>query len=208
MGGRARDVYDVTRRPLGVVPENAYAVPMVCGGQFHIWPLAALTWLIGCSSQDARLPTYDDAAGWTGCAATSVPGDDLVAVLSETASTNSRSIAVAIFGDGSATRTVGPPTRAEMEAGVTELPQDPAPTTFPPGSPQVEAVLRDLACIGNVSAIPILGDCPKSTSFGTETTIQFAGSTSGDLECFDRSANATALAAAGRQLYLDCVPLL
>jgi len=177
------------------------------GSHWLLGACALAASMIGCSSEQMTLPTYDDDAGWTGCAATAIPSMGLVATLHETASTNSRSIEVSIYGDGSATRTLGPPTASEQALGVTELPQDPPPENFPPGTAEVEAVLRDLACIGHLSAIHITS-CAKSISFGTKTTIEFAGETSGDLQCVDPSPRATGLVRAAQQLNQDCDALL
>ena len=176
-------------------------------GRLDVWPLVALAaWLVGgCSSGEVRLPAFDDDAGG---GTTTIPAAGLVATLSESASTNTRSLEVLIYGDGSASRALGPPTYTEMNLGVTTLPQDPTAETFPAGSSQVQAVLRDLAGIGDVAAIPVLGFCSKSASFGTTTRIQFNGSTSGDLQCIDTASSSTALVNAARQLYQDCGPLL
>jgi hypothetical protein len=47
---------------------------------------------------------------------------------------------------------------------------------------------RLLTGIGDVSRIPT-GVCPKSVSFGTRTQIEYAGKTSGDLQCIRQQAS-------------------
>jgi hypothetical protein len=73
--------------------------------------------------------------------------------------------------------------------------RDTPPKTYDAGSPEVAAFLSDLAEIGDVSAIPI-GQCSKSISFGTVTTVTVDGTTSGDLQCLKTpSLTSAALAA-------------
>jgi hypothetical protein len=121
-----------------------------------------------------------------------------VASIRMTRSTNSAEIDVAVYSDGSAERTVG-----ELSALDAASVLDPAPKTYPPGSPEVLQFLCDLAIVGDVSAIPAdpglpfpsTPGCAKSASFGTITTVTAGGKTSGDLECLENPTTAvTALA--------------
>jgi hypothetical protein len=114
-----------------------------------------------------------------------------VALIRVSASTNSAEVDVAVYGDGSATRTIGPARNSTL---------DDTPAMFPPGQPAVLQFLADLEAVGNVAAVPI-GQCPKSASFGTTTTVTAGGSTSGDLQCLNNpTAAETSLAA-------DCTAL-
>ncbi len=118
------------------------------------------------------------------CGASS--GHTEVAMVNVTRSTNSPAIDVTVFCDGSADRTLGTPGDDNS--------LDVMPKTYAAGSPEVTACLSDLDAVADVSAIPT-GQCAKSGSFGTETTITARGKTSGDLQCLvDASAAETALA--------------
>jgi hypothetical protein len=134
----------------------------------------------------------------SGCCAMPPPRTE-VASIRVTASSNSRQVDVAVFSDASAERTIGP-ARSDPPTG---LPQDPA--SFPPGAPEVVAFLRDLAAVGDVSAIPAdpgllpfptHQGCAKSASGYTVMTVTAGGKTSGDLECLDSPAAASATALA------------
>jgi hypothetical protein len=99
-------------------------------------------------------------------------------------STNSPEVDVVVLADGSAERTLAGPSGVLNDG----------PQSYPPGSPEVNAFLSDLAALGDVSAIPT-GKCPKSVSFGTTTTVTVGAATSGDLQCLvDPTPAATALA--------------
>jgi hypothetical protein len=109
----------------------------------------------------------------------------------QSASTNSASITVVIYGDGSADRTTG---------AQGNLPS-PAPMTYASGSPAVVTFLSDLTAVGDVSTIPT-ESCGKSVSFGTTTTVTSNGKTSGDLQCANMPSAAQAA------LIQDCNVLL
>lgn len=119
----------------------------------------------------------------------------LVAQIQQSASTNSSSIAVSVYTDGSAERGLG----STPQSGSTGL--NPPPESFPAGTREVVAFLADLARVGDVSAIQT-NNCPKSVSFGTRTTLTANGKTSGDLQC------ALNPSAAQQALIQDCGPLL
>ena len=103
-------------------------------------------------------------------------------------STNSSEIDVVVYGDASAERTLGP---SRLPYGTTSL--DPLPKSYAPGSPEVAAFLSDLSAAGDVSLIPT-GQCIKSVSFGTSTSITAGGKTSGDVQCLvDQAPAYTAL---------------
>jgi hypothetical protein len=115
-----------------------------------------------------------------------------VAVIDETASTNSPEIRVFVFDDGSAERTIVDGSGAL--AGTARV--------YPSGSPEGTLFLYDLAGAGDLGT---LGDpinmlfetaCGKSVSFGTITRVTAGGVTSGDLQCLvhDPTPSQTALA--------------
>ena len=117
-----------------------------------------------------------------------------VALVRVSASTNSAEVDVAVYSDGSATRTIGPARNSVLDG---------TPAMFPPGQPAVLQFLKDLEAVGNVAAIPI-GQCPKSVSFGTTTTVTAGGNTSGDLQCLKNPTPAeTSLAADCNTLAAD-----
>jgi hypothetical protein len=124
-------------------------------------------------------------AGACGALTTGPLDRKLVALIHVTRSTNSSAIAVTVFDDASAERSVA----ATSIAG-----RDPPAKSYPAGSPEVATFLCDLTAAGPVSAIPTVM-CPKSVSFGTFTTITDGDQTSGDLQCLaGASAAAVALA--------------
>lgn len=123
---------------------------------------------------------------------TSTRGRYLAASIRVTPSTNSSEIDVVVYSDGSAERTLG----ASSPNGGTGL--DPAPMSYPPGATEVVTFLCDLQAAGDVSQIPT-GNCAKSISFGTETTVTAGQRTSGDLQCLTSAASAAAVA-----LAMDC----
>jgi len=110
----------------------------------------------------------------------------VVAVIRVSASTNSAEVDVTVYADGSANRTIGPARNSDLDG---------KPAIFLPGQPAVAKFVADLDAVGNVAAIPI-GQCGKSVSFGTTTTVTAGGQTSGDLQCLDNpTAAETSLAA-------------
>jgi hypothetical protein len=122
------------------------------------------------------------AGAGAGGAPSTTSNREEVARIVVSASTNASEIDVVVYSDASADRTLGP-----ARFG-TSLDQPPA--FFPAGSPEVESFLTDLAEVGDVSLIPI-GQCAKSVSFGTTTTVTSNGKTSGDLQCLLNPAAAT-----------------
>ena len=118
----------------------------------------------------------------------------LVATIVQSLSTNSSEVDVAVYSDASADRTLGP----SRPYGTKSL--DATPRIYDAGSPEVAAFLSHLADVGDVSALPC-GQCLKSTSFGTVTTVSVAGATSGDLQCLKNPSLAQASLAA------DCAVL-
>ncbi len=118
-------------------------------------------------------------------ASSSSDGSQLVATIRVSASTNAGEVDVAVYADGSAVRTVGPPRYGEAGA------LGPSPETYPPGSAPVMMFLCDLVAAGDVSQLATATDCLKSISFGTTTTITVGSKTSGDLQCLQPGAPAT-----------------
>ena len=121
---------------------------------------------------------------------------NLVATIRVSASTNSGSIDVLVYSDGSAERTIGPPLSVGGNGAA------PDPKSYAAGSPEVMTFLADLALAGDVAAIPTAtihdpgSGCAKSASFGNITALTVDCSTSGDLQCLapPATAEATALA--------------
>ena len=112
-------------------------------------------------------------------------GSQLVATIRVSASTNTGNVDVAVYADGSAVRTVGPPRYGESGA------LGPSPETYPPASEPVMMFLCDLQAAGEVSQLATATGCSKSVSFGTTTTITVGTETSGDLQCLQTGAPAT-----------------
>jgi len=138
--------------------------------------LASLALVLGCHGSDALT---------TGSVTPAADGG-VVALIKVSASTNSAEVDVTVYSDGSATRTIGPARNSVLDV---------TPAMFLPGQPAVAHFLADLDAVGNVAAIPI-GQCPKSASFGTTTTVTAGGKTSGDLQCLKNpTAAETSLAA-------------
>jgi hypothetical protein len=101
--------------------------------------------------------------------------EDVLAVISQSRSTNSRGYTVTIHNDGGAT--------AEIEgATVVGHAGSPRSQQFPAGTVDTKTLRNLLSEIGDVGKIPT-GGCAKSVSFGTSTEITYAGKTSGDLQC-------------------------
>jgi hypothetical protein len=102
------------------------------------------------------------------------PGTEaILATIVQSGSTNSRGYKVAIHNDGSVTVEFtgsGPDSRGEP------------PQQFAHGTIDIGTLRRLLTEIGDVSRIET-GGCAKSASFGTRTQINYAGKTSGDLQC-------------------------
>jgi hypothetical protein len=127
-------------------------------------------------------------AGTTGTCAIDLPQlatPLVVASIHVTASTNSGTIGVVVYSDGSAVRTTG-------TARVDGSTLTPDPAVFPAASPPVIAFLCDLAAAGPVMQIPITGGCAKSASFGTTMSVTAGGQSSGDLECLAPEASPAA----------------
>jgi hypothetical protein len=106
--------------------------------------------------------------------------ESILAVITQSGSTNSRGYKVVIHNDGSATAEIGgtsfafrtEPSRSQQ---------------FPSRTIDTKTLRRLLTQIGDVSRIPI-GSCAKSVSFGTRTQITYASKTSGDLQCIRQQA--------------------
>jgi hypothetical protein len=149
--------------------------------------------LLGCDGSRVQAGGPGGQGGANGACAidTTTPGaKTAVASVHVTASTNTGTIDVTVFSDGSAERTTGP---ARFDAGPGLTPQ---PMSFPAGSPEVMTFLCDLAAAGRVSQIPTTNSCAKSVSFGTEMTVAVGPDSSGDLECLATTASAAAMALA------------
>jgi len=112
----------------------------------------------------------------------------VVASIRLSASTNTPQVDVVVYSDGSAERTAGPP---RFDGGIRIDSK-----SYPAASPEVIALLCDLAAAGDVSEFPVSSGCPKSVSFGTVETINADGKTSGDVECLADTASAAAMALA------------
>jgi hypothetical protein len=121
-------------------------------------------------------------------------GRALVATVVQSLSSNSSEVDVAVYSDASAIRTLGPSRPGGIKSN------DPSAKIYDAGSPEVAAFLSDLAEVGDVSAIPI-GQCVKSVSLGTVTTVSVDGARSGDLQCLKSPSPAQAALAA------DCAVL-
>ena len=143
------------------------------------------------TTDESGCPVLVQSPPGGGCLAPPDGPPGVAASIKMSKSTNSPEIEVVVRMDGSADRTLnGPP-------GVLSV----APFSYPPASPDVETFLADLAAVGDVSAIAT-GQCAKSVSFGTNTTVSTGAATSGDLQCL---VNPTT---AARALAQDCQTLL
>ena len=124
--------------------------------------------LFGCGKPQARyLPVPDGG----------------IALIFKTSSTNTNTVDVIIYPDGSAVRSVGEDGGYWAEGsfgGPTVLERN-----YPPHSPEIEALIGHLAAVEDVSDIPIFDRCAKSISFGTYTLLSANGHVSGDLQCVD-----------------------
>jgi hypothetical protein len=114
----------------------------------------------------------------------------VLATIAQSRSTNTRGFRVTVFEDGSATV-------AFDSAGLGFRSEPTQPQSFSEKTVNTEKLRELLVRIGDVSRIPT-GNCPKSVSFGTRTTISYAGKTSGDLQCLRAPG-----AAAGEPLPMD-----
>lgn len=101
--------------------------------------------------------------------------EGVLAVITQSRSTNTLGYRLSIHNDGSAVAEIG-----AAGSGATASPS--RSQQFPPGTVDAATLRRLLDAIGDVSTIPT-GFCPKSVSFGTRTEITSAGKTSGDLQC-------------------------
>ena len=107
--------------------------------------------------------------------------EGILAVVTQSRSTNTRGYKVVIHNDGSAT--------AEIGGANFGLHTEPSRSQqFPPGAIDTKTLRRLLTEIGDVSRIPT-GGCAKSVSFGTRMQITYAGKTSGDLQCIRQQAS-------------------
>ena len=107
--------------------------------------------------------------------------EGILATIIQSRSTNTRAYKVVIHNDGSAT--------AEISgASFGFRTEPPRSQQFPAGTIDTKTLRRLLTQIGDVSRIPT-GACPKSVSFGTRTQIEYAGKTSGDLQCIRQPAS-------------------
>jgi hypothetical protein len=111
-----------------------------------------------------------------------------VATIHVTASTNSPTVDVQVYCDGSAARDVVTTDAANPLALTSKI--------YEAGSPEVLSFLTDFGAVGDVTGIPTGTDCAKSVSFGTTTTVApTLGAPSGDLQCLKNpSASQAALA--------------
>jgi hypothetical protein len=107
--------------------------------------------------------------------------EGVLAVITQSRSTNTRGYKIVIHNDGSAI--------AEIEgASFAGRVDPPRSQQFPAGTIDTKTLRRLLAEIGDVSSIPT-GGCAKSVSFGTRTEITYQGKTSGDLQCIRPQAS-------------------
>ncbi len=155
----------------------------VLAGLIRTFPLAlAFAGLLQSSSataQQAITPTSQAAA--TAGQETKQDVEGILATIIQSRSTNTRAYKVVIHNDGSAT--------AEISGASSYLRiEPPRSQQFPPGTIDTKTLRRLLTEIGDVSRIPT-GSCPKSVSFGTRTQIEYAGKTSGDLQCIRQQAS-------------------
>jgi hypothetical protein len=132
------------------------------------------------------------AAGATSCVGELAPDTSrtVVAVFNESASTNADAYVFSLNSDGSA---VGSPVLTTRDVDFTKQ-----LCILPPGTAEALACIDSLRQVGDVSSIPIEYDCPKSVSFGTETTVTCDGHTSGDLQCVFDTRYAGVLRDCGR----------
>ena len=151
-------------------PSLATAAPGVIAGKFGAAPAAG---------HGTGRPANSDAQG-------------VLAVITQSRSTNTRGYTVTIHNDGSAT--------AEIEGTIFEgRAQPPRSQQFPAGTIDTKTLRSLLTEIGDVSKIPI-GFCAKSISFGTRTEITYDGKTSRDLQCIRQEPSGGTQGQAGEEL--------
>ncbi len=131
------------------------------------------------AGQETNQPANSDAQG-------------VLAVITQSRSTNTRGYTVTIHNDGSAT--------AEVEGTTFEgRAEPPRSQQFPAGTIDTKTLRNLLTEIADVSKIPT-GGCAKSVSFGTRTEITYAGKTSGDLQCIRQGPSGGTQAQADEEL--------
>lgn len=101
--------------------------------------------------------------------------DNVLAVITNSGSTNAPGSTLTIYQDGSAKLAYQKGKSATRFTGFHDQ-------TFPAGTFASHKLAALLGKIKDVSTIPDHG-CLKSVSFGSTTTITFQGKTSGDLSC-------------------------
>jgi hypothetical protein len=130
------------------------------------------------AANEAALPVSlcaDPTDGGLGQAQTD--GGLVVARIVESPSTNTEGSEFDMYCDGSAVGYTLP-----RRFGTAPVP--PPPYYDPPNTPGVVQCLAALQALGDVSTIAVdHSSCPKSASFGTTTTIWFAGKSTPDLQC-------------------------
>jgi len=157
-------------------------------GTVSVWAMA------GCDSKEST-----DAGPRPGVC-DGVPATSQAATIHVSRSTNSPELIVTVHCDGSAERALGM-AGTDNNGGIMAQ-------NYAPSSPEVLVFLTDLDAVGDVSAIPagpanlnLQSPCAKSVSFGTVTTIDAQGKTSGDMQCLmNPTAAESALAADCRVL--------
>jgi hypothetical protein len=132
------------------------------------------------SAQQTITPENHQAAA-TADQETKQGAEGILAMITQSRSTNTRGYKVMIHIDGSATAEIGP-----ANFGLHLEPS--SSQQFPSGTIDTMTLRRLLTEIGDVSKIPT-GGCPKSTSFGTRTQITYSSKTSGDLQCIRAQAS-------------------
>jgi hypothetical protein len=135
------------------------------------------------SSSAAAQPAITPASQATATAGQETKQDveGILATIIQSRSTNTRAYKVVIHNDGSATAEIS---GASFGSRI----EPPRSQQFPPGTIDTKTLRRLLTRIGDVSRIPT-GACAKSVSFGTRTQIEYAGKTSGDLQCIRQQAS-------------------
>jgi hypothetical protein len=159
-----------------------YGFP-VLAGLVRTFPLAlAFAGLLQSSTATAQ-QTITPASQATATAGqeTKQGVEGILATIIQSRSTNTRAYKVVIHNDGSATAEIsGASFGFQIEP--------PRSQQFPSGTIDTKTLRRLLTEIGDASRIPT-GACPKSVSFGTRTQIEYAGKTSGDLQCIRQQAS-------------------
>jgi len=117
--------------------------------------------------------------------------NNIVAVITNSGSTNTPGFTLTLYTDGSGALTYKQDLNAQRFHRY-------ADKKFPPGTFDSNQYTSILTQINDVSAIPDHG-CLKSVSFGTTTTITYKGKTSGDLSCLSNQ---------DQKIYLDLKQLV